>query len=74
MIEDLVRRINSAEQRIKIEQFDIAQAERQLEAFVRANPGTPIPPGILEGLVPEAEHRVLPRLSLNGRFSYTGTT
>jgi hypothetical protein len=69
----LVARINAAEQRMKIERFDIAEAERQLEAIVREE-GVSIPPGILDGLLPEARHRVEPRLNMTGRLPFLGTT
>lgn len=74
MIQELANRINAAEQHMKIDRFEIAEAERQLEAFVRANPGTPVPINIVDGMLPEARDRILPRLSLNGRFPYTGAT
>lgn len=73
MIKELVARINAAEQRMKIERFDIAEAERMLEAEARV-PGVKIPPDILNGLLPGARDRVLPRLNITGRAPYLGTT
>lgn len=73
MIRELANRINAAEQRMRIERFDIAQAERQLEAVARI-PGQVIPADLVKGFLPEARDRVLPRVNLTGRAPYLGTT
>lgn len=71
--EVLIARINAAEQRKRIEEFDIAEAERQLEAVARV-PGVVVSNEVLEGLMPEARDRVFPRLNRTGRFAYLGRT
>lgn len=70
---DLIERINAAEQRIKIDRFEIAEAERQLEALCR-NPGVEVSSSLLASVLPETRARVAPRLNLTGRFSYLGRT
>lgn len=73
MIKELADRINAAEQRMQIERFEIAEAERMLEAEARI-PGQVIPPDIVDGFMTEARDRVLPRLGLAGPFPYIWTT
>jgi hypothetical protein len=71
--EVLIHRINVAEQHKRISEFEIAEAERQLEAVARI-PGVVVANEVIEGLLPEARNRVLPRLNLTGRFAYLGRT
>jgi hypothetical protein len=72
-VEHLVSEIDAAEQRMKIERQKVFEAISLLGSITR-HQGVHIPETILDGVLPETLHRVIPVLTRTGRLPYLGNS
>jgi hypothetical protein len=71
--EHFVRVIDDAYQHIKVKRMEIDQAARQLGAITQFQ-GVTIEVTILDDVLPETNHRVVPILNRTGRLPYLGNS